>query len=979
MQNIGAVTRCRFIVFASLLFASSVYTCGQEVVNIGDSPWRFSRIVRSDDNLTPKALVSVGPKNVTELSDGNVSENWTPDPSLPLIVDLSDPYTLKSVTVHFAGDEVKTAGVGVDGSVDGKVWTVISSPGDMRVCNVNKTNDLSSVNDTFGYVEKINSTSLTVDAAGGTYRYLRVKSSLPFSEVIIAPVESEPYDPEAIAAAGFDDSSWEEVGIPHCYNERDTYLNSVKGELCWRGEAWYRKKIRFGRKDCDRLFFLKFNGVNIGMTVYVNGHAVDCTTTAVPQPSAVTHVGSSIPFVVNITPFIKWGEVNQIAVRVSNSRDTFFTYPEFAENEGFGQAMGGVVSPVFLCKKSKVHIPFNTYAPHGKWGTYFGTVSADASKAVLRFTTNVENGSEKARPVTLETRLIDDGGTAVLTMRDERMIPANGSAVFDFTDSVASPHLWWPNCSASGTPYLYTVENSVYVDGRLADRVREPMGIRTVKWDSDYCYVNGEKCFLRGFGYRNSYPGLGAALPDAVRWEDVRLIADCGGNTLRVGHQPPSVEAIEACDAYGIMLILNSGDNEWALKNEPACTYKQEYDRDAIIAFRNHPSVIVWESNNGLAYDGDRYLPSRTLAEVKKWDYINPRIVLNRDGYPPQWDESEPVVVGYTNRYSKDERAPSLNTEVYGTNWSGNPSYCIARFDYDHEKPFSQYYVENYLSDMAGKACGWIDWMLAETYGEGYTIYLNGMRNQKSLGSCAMDGSRLPKLKYRIYRDALWVPYGKRPGVALQSHWNYSGVVDVDAWSNCPYVELRLNGRSLGVAVPDSLTRRCTWPDVVWQQGRVEAVGLDRSMRPVCREEIRSAGEPFAVEVCVERPAPKPDGTAFVLKANGSDAFIVTAKVVDKDGVWCPCADNLLNFEVVGEGVYKGGYDFYISEAEDMQYHAPGDPELRAEGGLRRVAVRTTFTPGDITVKVSSPGLKGGQASVRSGVTADMRKAKKRF
>lgn len=77
-------------------------------------------------------------------------------------------------------------------------------------------------------------------------------------------------------------------------------------------------------------------------------------------------------------------------------------------------------------------------------------------------------------------------------------------------------------------------------------------------------------------------------------------------------------------------------------------------------------------------------------------------------------------------------------------------------------------------------------------------------------------------------------------------------------------------------------------------------------------------------------------------------------------------ADNQLRFEVEGEGVYKGSYNFYVTEGKPLEYHAPGDTELQAEGGLMRVAVRTTFKPGKITVKVSSDGLRSGEASVRS-------------
>ena len=256
--------------------------------------------------------------------------------------------------------------------------------------------------------------------------------------------------------------------------------------------------------------------------------------------------------------------------------------------------------------------------------------------------------------------------------------------------------------------------------------------------------------------------------------------------------------------------------------------------------------------------------------------------------------------------------------------------------------------------------------MLAETYGEGYTIYLNGRRNQKSLGSCAMDGNRFPKLPYRIYQNALWVPYSQRPGVTLQSHWNLSGKQDVDAWSNCPKVELLINGVSQGTVTPHPATRRCTWPGIEWEPGVVRAIGRDEQGRELCSDQIHSSGQPHHLEVTIEPQGSKPDGEHFVLRANASDALIATVRVVDRDGNWCPQASPLLHFTVEGEGVYKGSYNFYVTEGQPLTHHAPGDPELQAEGGLMRVAVRTTFTPGPITVRVTSPGLLPGQATTHS-------------
>ena len=942
------------------------------VVNLGDSPWRFTRVVKQESNLAAGLDVMCGSHRVTEVNDGKLHTHWKAAGET-LEVDLLAVKHLSSVDLQFAGDSVKQVRVEVEHSRDRQHWTRLSGDTQWQRCVANTENDITTVNNTVGYAAVVVSTSCVLPSTDSC-RYVRVRLvalanddrrplQAGISELVIHP-SSISHPDSYYYAEHLDDSQWEEVGIPHCYNEQDTYLNATTGERCWRGEAWYRKHLTVPVADRGKRVLIAFQSVNIGATVYINGHPIEGNT-RVPQPGAVTHVGSSLPFVVDITPWLRWGEDNVLAVKVSNARNTFFTWPQFAENEGFGQAMGGIVSAVYMHTKHPIHIPLNAYSPLGRWGTYQATISADTHRAVARWLAQVENGTAQVQRIELETIVKNHRGRKVLSFKQRQVVPAGGIARFDHTDSIAHATLWYP-VGMKGEPYLYTVERKVYADGRLTDTRTEQMGLRTVTWDENYCYVNGEKCILRGFGNRNIYPGLGAAVPESMQWADIGRMARCGANVLRVGHQAPFPEAFEACDALGVMLIVNSGDNEWSLKNEPALTYKREYDRDLMYAYRNHPSVIVWESNNGLAYEGEKYLPSYTREIAEQVDFIAPRIVLNRDGFPPQWDKKNNIVVGYTNRYEKQAGYPSLNTEVYGTNWSGKPSWCIARDDYENEKRFAQFYVQNYLDDLHHQAAGWIHWMLAETYGEGYTIYLNGRRNQKSLGSCAMDGNRFPKLIYRIYEKALWVPFDKRPGVALQSHWNYSGVQDVDAWSNCPQVELLLNGVSQGIVTPDPATRRCTWPGITWQAGELRAVGLDERRRPVCEESVHTAGPPHHIQVTIEPLGAKTSGKPFTLRANASDAFVVTATIVDEQGHWCPLASNVLHFDVQGQGVYKGSYNFYVTEGRPLSYHAPGDHELQAEGGLMRAAVRTTFKAGDITVRVSSPGLIAGEASITS-------------
>jgi beta-galactosidase len=741
----------------------------------------------------------------------------------------------------------------------------------------------------------------------------------------------------------------------------DTYINSSDMHM-WRGTTWYRKHIYMPAEFAGKKVFLEFQGINVGAAVYVNG-IFKPGNTRVTQPGNVTHVGGFLPFVLDITNDLKYGEENVLAVKVSNADSSFYKWPGFGVYEGFGMGWGGIVSPVYLHVTNKLHIPLNAYSPLKKWGTYVATISANADRAAIRIQTNVENENSFSSKVTLINSVIDSKNNIVLVLKSDKTIAAGSTVLFDLSGDIVNPDLWYPNNSPYGKPNLYKIVTTVTVKGKIIDTYESKTGLRTITWDGDYCYVNGKKHILRGFGHRNAYPALGSAIPEEIQWKDIKLIANAGGNALRVGHVPATEVMVSACDAYGILVMQNSGDNEWSLKNEPANTYKKEYDRDLIISFRNHPSIAVWESNNGIAMDGDKYLPAYTQSLVNQWDSLQPRIVSNRDNYPEKWPSDKLIMVGYTNAYKKVAGSPSVNFEVYGASWGGRKSFNIARDDYANEKQFVNWFIDDYNSDIKNKACGWIDWMLAETQGEGYTIYLNGKAHQKSLGSSAMDGNRFPKLKYNIYKNALWIDYSTKPGVVLQSSWNLSGVQIVDAWSNCPQVTLFLNGKNLGVRTPDSLTKRCTWKGIKWEKGILKVVGMDKEGKEVCSDQRVTSGAPYQIILSVEPELTRPDDSEFKLSANGSDAAIITAKIADKDGIWCPDAANDIVFEVSGEGNYRGSYDFYLDKSKPLDYNSPGNKQLQAEGGLMRVAIRSTFKPGNVVVNAVSKGLLSGTTS----------------
>jgi hypothetical protein len=109
----------------------------------------------------------------------------------------------------------------------------------------------------------------------------------------------------------------------------------------------------------------------------------------------------------------------------------------------------------------------------------------------------------------------------------------------------------------------------------------------------------------------------------------------------------------------------------------------------------------------------------------------------------------------------------------------------------------------------------------------------------------------------------------------------------------------------------------------------------------------------------------KPDGESFKFRPNGSDAALILATVVDANGNWCPTAGGLINWSISGPGNYRGGCDQFVDSIHtaDKYFHSPGSPELAIEGGMSKVAVRTRFSSGIVTVSASSAGITGGSTS----------------
>jgi beta-galactosidase len=784
-------------------------------------------------------------------------------------------------------------------------------------------------------------------------------------------------DPPGAETVAFDDSHWQDVGIPHTWNDVDTFLNQQSGGgdgSMIGGNHWYRKHIALDAKYATRRILVEFEGAHLGVQVYVNGTFLPGNS-AVAANAKATHVVGFVPFVVDITKYIKFGADNVLAVKVGKNGG-FYEDPGFSTVFRFGQNDGGLFRPVRMHITDNVHIPLNIYSVLNTWGTYVATVSASPTSAAITIQTNVANDGAADQEVTLTSAIVDAAGKIVARADSTGLVAAGKPpTLFEQTATVPNPTLWYPNNSIYGRPYLYRVWHIVRVAGAVVDVVTSPLGIRTITWDANFPIINGKPHYLWGASGRYDYPALGTAVPAEQQWRDVKLLAAAGGSLWRPGHSTSSAEFVDACDAFGVMVVQPSGEGEGAFSATATTpdreALKLELHRDMIVRDRSHPSILAWEANNGP-------MVTTFAQELQKvidtWDAIAPRAQADRTPDPKNGTLLGCTLTGCELNNKKNYPG----NPAWGSEYWGRQS---ARYAYDHEIEFTAEFLEDWRRSKAANAFGIAHWYLAETPGEAGD-FLEGPKGPevRSFGSSMMDFNRIPKLLYYAYQAA-WTPYSIKPVVTLAHHWNRSGSVRVNAFSNCPKVRLSINGNPVGDQAPNplstsparaaDLTQTATelafqahW-DVTWAAGTLRADCLDANGQPVSGafDTKVTAGAPDHIALSVEPALVKPNGEAFTLLANGTDAAFILAKIVDAKGNWVPTANNAITFSVAGPGTYRGGTDQLVTAGKPLTYHAPGDPELQAEGGMCKIAVRAQFTPGTVTVTATSSGLGAGTAT----------------
>src|SRR5438874_2682622 len=226
-------------------------------------------------------------------------------------------------------------------------------------------------------------------------------------------------DVSGAAAVSFNDSAWTAVSLPHTWNNLD---GQDGGSNYYRGIGWYRKHYTVPTALVGQELFIKFDGALFTTDLYVNGTFVG------------EHKGGFAAFSWDLTPYLKVGIDNVLAVEVNNAPDAV-SLPQ----SGDITWDGGLYRHVNLIATDPLHISVTDYAAPG---IYLQQTNVAAASASLQVTTKLQNDSSTSRQATVVANILDAGGNLVQALTKNVTVPAHtGSDVIENT-TLLRPHLW---------------------------------------------------------------------------------------------------------------------------------------------------------------------------------------------------------------------------------------------------------------------------------------------------------------------------------------------------------------------------------------------------------------------------------------------------------------------------------------------------------------------------------------------------------
>jgi len=394
---------------------------------------------------------------------------------------------------------------------------------------------------------------------------------------------------------------------------------AARKELFFGHRIMYQTRVELPKEYEGRSVKLHFAGTSWIVGVFVNGRYVG------------GHTSVLVPWDVDITDYVRFGQVNTIMLGVksgwyaidltarkvnrkslhevrniplSHLRNTMFVdaiYPS-SKGEGTGHRVG-VVYPAKLVVMGSA---------------YTSDVYVRTSVADKRIKTDVEvmNPTDKAKSLQVKCEAVHErtGEVEKLLGPVGVEVPAVGTATATLADGWENPKLWWPENPAE----VYVMRTTLLANDEPIDRREDTFGFREVSIDGKHFLLNGIR-----WHFWNWVDVKDPESPDdwlvKFRENNNRFHRISDDHSRMFG---PQEEALEWLDRRGIagrkstcidgMFITHHTPNPLVWQNF------ERHVRQVVKTYRNHPSIMQWSLANEMILITSRLYYRDTYREDEK-------------------------------------------------------------------------------------------------------------------------------------------------------------------------------------------------------------------------------------------------------------------------------------------------------------------------------------------------------------------------
>jgi hypothetical protein len=324
--------------------------------------------------------------------------------------------------------------------------------------------------------------------------------------------------------------------------------------------GWYRRAVKVPEAWQGKRVFLVVGACDWQTQGWLDGQALG------------EHRGGYTPFEFELTPNVKWGQDQQLVLRVDDTPHPF----KLEGKQGYGAAKGIWQTP-YLEARPALHLTRLHYAPDLDTGrvtvkAQFNAAAPAGAKLALRFKT---------------------GGVPEVTQPI-----ASGAKEVQFAVPIANAHLW-----SLDDPFLYEVDAALS-SGAATDQVGTYFGMRQIGivklpgTEFPYVALNHKPVYLQITLDQSYHPDGFYTFPsDAFMRDEILRSKRIGLNAHRIHIKVEVPRKLYWADRLGL-LIMADVPNFWG---DPTAEAQQESEfalRGMVARDFNHPAIFSWVTFN---------------------------------------------------------------------------------------------------------------------------------------------------------------------------------------------------------------------------------------------------------------------------------------------------------------------------------------------------------------------------------------------